>query len=77
MITSWVDLAGAAILLLLGLYYLRRGQVRALGRGGKGWGRDLGALFTALLGGGLVVMGLALWLYSAGFAAISARFLSR
>lgn len=77
MIVSWVDLAGAAVLWLLGMHFLRRGQGRALGRRGGGWGSDIGALLTAVLGGGLVAMGLGLLLYSALLAAISERLVHR
>lgn len=77
MIVSWIDLAGAAVLWLLGVYFLRRGQGRALGRRGKGWGGDIGALLTAVLGGGLVAMGLGLLFYSASLAVLSEKLLRR
>lgn len=74
---SWVDPAGAALLWLLGIYYLRRGQRRALRRGGPGWSGDLAALLTALLGGALCAMGLGLLLYSMGLSALSELLLHR
>ncbi len=66
MITSWLDLLGAVVLFVTGLYHLQRGDQR-LRRSGH-WLGDLGALLTALLGGTVLAMGLVLLLYSAAFA---------
>ena len=54
MIISLVDLGGAAVLFLLGLYYLQRGQAWAEQCRGRGWRSGLAAArLTALLGGSL------------------------
>lgn len=71
MITSWIDLAGAAVLILVGLYHLRRGAARVQHHGGRRWRSDPGALLTALLGGTVVAMGLGLLFYSIAFAVLS------
>ena len=71
MSTSWVDPAGAAILWMLGIYYMRRGKGRAALSRGKGERADLAALLTAVLGGSLCAMGLGLLLYSMVFSALS------
>jgi hypothetical protein len=78
MITSLVDLGGAAVLFLVGLYYLQRGQAWAEKCRGRGWRSGLAAArLTALLGGSLFAMGLLLLVYSVGFAWLSERLLSR
>ncbi|HRI52888.1 MAG TPA: hypothetical protein PLW65_22185 [Pseudomonadota bacterium] len=78
MITSLVDLGGAVVLFLLGLYYLQRGQAWAEQCRGKGWRSGLlAARLTAVLGGSLFAMGLLLLLYSVGFAWLSERLPSR
>lgn len=69
MITSWLDVAGAVVLLVVGFYHLQRGEQRR--RLSARWYGDVGALITALLGGMLVAMGLLLVLYSAAFAFLS------
>lgn len=74
--TSWVDPVGAAILWILGIYYMRRGKGRALSRG-KGERADLAALLTAVLGGSLCAMGLGLLLYSMVLSALSEMLLPR
>lgn len=69
MITAWIDVFLAALLLFSGLYHLQLGEGRRQRAGQRGFG-DLAALLTALLGGTLVAMGLVLVLYSAAYAHI-------
>ena len=76
--TSPVDLIGAAVLFLLGLYYLQRGQAWATQCRGRGWRSGwLAAQLTAVLGGSLFAMGALLLLYSAAFSWLSERLQSR
>jgi hypothetical protein len=75
-ITSWIDLGGAALLWMAGLYHMSMGQTRVQ-RGSGRWRDDPGALLASLLGGVLFAMGLALCAYSVCFAALSEGILSR
>lgn len=78
MITSLVDLGGAAVLFLLGLHYLQRGHGWATQCRGRGWRSGwLAAQLIAVLGGSLLAMGTLLLLYSTAFAWLSERLLSR